>query len=159
PVVAHLDEAAVHGRLLLLPAAEQHPHLADLQRAQERGVVLLEGDVAALGPADDHLGLAGVEDALGADHLDVHDYASDTVLALAIRSSTPPTATKACSGMPSKSPSTSFSSASTVSSAGTLVPGMPVNGSPAYMGWPRNFSTLRARATSTLSSSVSSSMP
>ena len=47
----------------------------------------------------------------------------------------------------------------TVSSSWTNLPGMPVNTSATWNGWERKRWILRARATVSLSSSESSSMP
>ena len=149
----------------MLGAAAGHVDLddADAERAEERRVAGEEGDVAPLGAGDDHVGLTREQDALRRDDLDLHRHMrlarAFSCSAFLSRSSMPPTLKNACSGISSNSPSSSLPNASTVSVTGTLVPGICVNGSPAYIGWPRNFSILRARATSTLSSSVSSSMP
>ena len=66
---------------------------------------------------------------------------------------------KAHSGRSSHLPSTMAAKPLTVSASGTYLPGRPVKFSATEKGWDRNFCSLRARVTVSLSSSPSSSMP
>ena len=77
-VVADLDEAAVHGDVLVAARGERDLDDADAERAEERRVAGEEGDVAALGAAHDHVGFAREQDALGRDDLDLHRHSVAT---------------------------------------------------------------------------------
>ncbi len=66
---------------------------------------------------------------------------------------------KACSGRSSCLPSTISRKPRIVSASSTYLPGVPVNVSATKKGWERKRWIFRARATVSLSSSDSSSMP
>src|SRR6476660_8749041 len=53
-VVAHVDEAAVNGRVLPLPILLLDASDSDVERTQEGSVVVQEGDVPAANRAADH---------------------------------------------------------------------------------------------------------
>src|SRR6185369_14321663 len=108
---------------------ELHARGPNVERAEERRVVVLERDVAASERAhDDHLRVAGVEHLFGGDELHFHrlPYDSVSVLDFSSTDSTPPTLKNACSGTWSSSPLFSASKDSTVSLMGTWMPGKPV---------------------------------
>src|SRR5215472_13363496 len=87
-------------------------------------------------------------------------HASDAIFsALATASSIVPTMRKAVSGRWSYSPSHTALNERMVSSNGTKMPGILVKASATCIGWDRNCVILRARATVSLSSSESSSIP
>jgi len=74
-VVAHVHEAAVHGRHLLGPVGPLDARRVDRERPEERRVARQEGDLAVAHSAtDDHVGLAAEEDAFGRDELDLHGH-------------------------------------------------------------------------------------
>ena len=84
---------------------------------------------------------------------------SSNCFPFSMASSIVPTFRKACSGRSSTSPSRIIRKPLIVSSMETITPGTPVNCSATEKGCERNRYTRRARFTSVLSSSESSSIP
>src|SRR5262249_23016953 len=90
-----------------------------------------------------------------------HGYfpSAASFLACSSASSMPPTYMKACSGRWSHLPSHNSLKLRTVSARGVTLPSLPVKAWATMNGCDRNFSMRRARDTTFLSSSLSSSMP
>src|SRR6202034_2866037 len=160
----HLDEAAVDGQVhdavLLL-----HADLAGHDLADQRGVTVEDGQPPGRGPQHDGCRLARQQGALRSDDLHpegAHRHQAlspSSVRAFSRTDSTPPTFKKACSGMLSRSPFTTASKDSTVSSTGTNTPLAPVKTSATKNGCDKKRWIFLARSTVTRSSSESSSRP
>src|SRR5215471_3038951 len=151
-------------RLLLSLAV---PHLAYRERCQHWRVPWQDAEIP-FGPRHLHfVHLLADEQAVGRDDLQLErrrDRRCGHQLfaifsAFSSASSMVPTRKNACSGTASCLPSTISLKLLTVSAIGTYLPGIPVNCSATKNGCDRNFWILRARATVSLSSSESSSMP
>src|SRR6185437_1793069 len=164
-VLAHLHVAVVGRVAAHVALGRRDARLARLQERDQRCVVGEDAKLAARSGHDQHLGIPGVGDALRRDHLDGirrvlgHYAVALSFSAASTTSSIPPTSRNACSGRSSYLPCRISWKPRIVSSRRTYLPGVPVNTSATWNGWPRNCCTLRARATMTLSSSDSSSMP
>ena len=153
----NLAGLAVHSEL-------EHPHVDSHQHRAVAGLntvdAVLHGQHHALAAALIELtaGSRDVEDE--AVHQASPPFSSASLSAAFLRaSSRVPTLKKAHSGRSSHLPSTMAAKPLTVSASGTYLPGRPVKFSATEKGWDRNFCSLRARVTVSLSSSPSSSMP
>src|SRR5262249_13805805 len=159
-LLRHLDEPAADRDAGRATAAGVADH-AGLQRGEQRRVPAEERDHDLAARAD---ALSRVRRHDRARRRDDRQAQRDQAAAFrcslfARASSTPPTFRNACSGTSSILPSRISPKLLIVSAIFTYLPGMPVNCSATKFGWPRNFWILRARETTSLSSSESSSMP
>src|SRR5262249_45356049 len=147
-------------RVALLASPVHDHQLARRERGHQRRVPRPDAE-AALGSRQPHLVALGGEHALlGGPDLDGEGHAQPaTVFRFSTASAMLPTMEKGRRRRLWCLPSSSCSKERMVSSSFTYLPFMPVNCSATAKGWLRKRCTLRARATVSLSSSDSSSIP
>src|SRR5215203_3607947 len=158
-VIDHLKKPAFDVESLLATRSAK-PKRALSEQRHHRSVILQNSNLSVERRRNDRRNLAVEQNALRRDHRDLqHQPCAAILLAFSMTSSIPPAMKNACSGSVSNSPATRRSNDEIVSSSFTYLPGMFVNCSATANGWDMKRWRRRARPTTSLSSSESSSIP
>src|SRR6202022_4089573 len=156
-IVQNLHEPAAYGETgsRAVPEAQ----LAVAEQCHERRMAREDANLSIESRRHNGVRLALEEHSFRRDHRDLEHYALASRCAASTTPSMPPCMKNACSGYWSNSPATRRSNEEIVSSSFTYCPLMPVNCSATANGCDMKRWILRARPTTSLSSSDNSSMP